>query len=274
MLADTLLPRLATRVTSGTVVRSRTLRTTGVAESLLADQIESMAGGPLGVVARVSAVDRRRRSPSHRSRRAPDDADADARRRRGGSLARARRRVDLRRRRRRPRRRRARALPRSAISRSASPRAAPAGLLGARLTAIPGSSDVVLGGVIAYHNDVKRELLGVERRIAARARRGERAGRSCRWRRARAASTGARVGLAITGIAGPGGGTPEKPVGTVWIAVGHRRRRSRRDCCASWGDRDEVRQRAAQWTLELLRRSLVSAVATIEPMHPASSDDR
>ena len=49
MLADTLLPRLTSRVSAGTVVRSLTLRTTGVAESLLADQIEAMEGGPLGV---------------------------------------------------------------------------------------------------------------------------------------------------------------------------------------------------------------------------------
>ena len=48
MLADSLLPRLAARVTSGTVVRSRTLRTTGISESLLADKIDSMDGGPLG----------------------------------------------------------------------------------------------------------------------------------------------------------------------------------------------------------------------------------
>src|SRR5262249_50857300 len=92
------------------------------------------------------------------------------------------------------------------------------GLLGARLTAIPGASDVVLGGVIAYHNDVKRDLLGVSeasmdahgavseevvREMAAGARR----------------VTGARVGLGITGVAGPSGGTPDKPVGTVWLAV-------------------------------------------------------
>jgi nicotinamide-nucleotide amidase len=130
------------------------------------------------------------------------------------------------------------------------------GLLGGRLTAIPGSSDVVRGGVIAYHNDVKVEHAGVDpkilakhgavseevvREMAAGARRYTRAG----------------VGLAITGIAGPDGGTPEKPVGTVWIAAD-----VEGDIQAQllrlWGDREEVRARAAQWTLELLRKRLLA----------------
>jgi nicotinamide-nucleotide amidase len=129
------------------------------------------------------------------------------------------------------------------------------GLLGARLTAVPGSSDVVQGGVIAYHNDVKREVLDVDRtaleehgavsepvvrQMAASARRVARAS----------------MGLAITGIAGPSGGTPDKPVGTVWIAAdikGDVQARMLR----LWGGREEVRQRAAQWTLELVRRTLL-----------------
>jgi nicotinamide-nucleotide amidase len=65
----------------------------------------------------------------------------------------------------------------------------------------------------------------------------------------------ANVGLAITGIAGPGGGTPEKPVGTVWIAVDIEGKVEPRKLMM-WGDRDEIRQRSAQWTLELLRKNL------------------
>jgi nicotinamide-nucleotide amidase len=128
------------------------------------------------------------------------------------------------------------------------------GLLGGRLTAIPGSSDVVLGGVIAYANAVKRDLLDVDtatldefgavseevvREMAAGARK----------------ATRANVGIAITGIAGPGGGTPEKPVGTVWVAAdvnGEVHTRLLR----LWGDRDEIRQRSAQWAMELLRKKL------------------
>ena len=69
-------------------------------------------------------------------------------------------------------------------------------------------------------------------------------------------TTGARVGLSITGIAGPTGGTPEKPVGTVWIGTdvdGAIEARMLR----LWGDRYEIRERAAQWTLEFLRRRLI-----------------
>jgi PncC family amidohydrolase len=123
------------------------------------------------------------------------------------------------------------------------------------MTAIPGSSDVVRGGVIAYHNDVKRDLLGVDeaalvehgavsepvvRQMAAGARRVARAS----------------IGLAITGIAGPDGGTAEKPVGTVWIAAdveGDVQTRLLR----LWGGRDEVRQRSAQWLMEMVRRRLL-----------------
>src|SRR5262249_24001136 len=128
------------------------------------------------------------------------------------------------------------------------------GLLGGRLTAIPGSSSVFRGGVIAYDNDVKQRLLGVSdeslrangavseavvREMAAGARR----------------ATGASVGLAITGIAGPTGGTPEKPVGTVWICIDISGE-VHAQLLRLWGDRDEVRHRSAQWTLDLLRRTL------------------
>jgi nicotinamide-nucleotide amidase len=130
------------------------------------------------------------------------------------------------------------------------------GLLGARLTAIPGSSDVVLGGVIAYHNVVKRETLGVsDASLAAHGAVSEEVVREMAAGARRV--TGARVGLAITGIAGPSGGTPEKPVGTVWLAVDV-------DGDVStqrhqlWGDRAEIRERAAQYTLDLLRVQLLA----------------
>jgi nicotinamide-nucleotide amidase len=128
------------------------------------------------------------------------------------------------------------------------------GLLGARLTAIPGSSSVVLGGVIAYSNEVKRDLLGVQSEtldahgavsepvaveMAAGARR----------------QIGAEIGIAITGVAGPGGGTAEKPVGLVWIAVdvsGTVRTHGSRFI----GDRAEIRFRSTQAALDMVRRML------------------
>ena len=137
------------------------------------------------------------------------------------------------------------------------------GLLGGRLTAIPGSSEVFRGGVIAYDNEVKRELLGVS---DATLREGGAVSEGV----VREMAAGARhavhasVGLAITGIAGPGGATADKPVGTVWICADIEGQ-SEASQLRLWGDRDEVRQRSAQWTLDLLRRRLSSPRLPAQP---------
>ncbi len=128
------------------------------------------------------------------------------------------------------------------------------GLLGARITAIPGSSDVYLGGVVAYDNSVKSKLLGV-RDVSLReyGAVSEQVARAMAEGCARALGT--QIGIGITGIAGPGGGTPEKPVGTVWLAVagiGETRALGR----VYVGDREEIRQRATQAALDQLRRAL------------------
>jgi nicotinamide-nucleotide amidase len=67
---------------------------------------------------------------------------------------------------------------------------------------------------------------------------------------------GADVGVSVTGIAGPGGGTPEKPVGLVWISVDGTDAKARR--LHVFGDRAEIRQRAAQAALEMVRRALAN----------------
>lgn len=86
------------------------------------------------------------------------------------------------------------------------------------LTLIPGCSDVVLGGVVAYCNDVKRRILGVSpATLDALGAVSEEVARQMAEGTCRA--TGASVGIATSGIAGPGGGTPQKPVGTVCIAA-------------------------------------------------------
>ena len=127
------------------------------------------------------------------------------------------------------------------------------GLLGERITNIPGSSDVFLGGVIAYHNDVKRDQLGVQEDDIRRhgAVSEEVASQMAAAVRNR---LGADIGIAITGVAGPGGGTAEKPVGLIWIAVSAPETKARRFQLI--GDRTEIRQRAAQAALEMLRRTL------------------
>ena len=255
MLADTLLPLIRARLGGvERVIRSRTLRTTGVAESLVAERIAADPAGvdavelaylpnmdgvdlrltlrgvsPGEADARLAAAAERVRAVMGRAIYGEGDADLaavvlDACRARGLMLG---------------------------VAESCT-----GGLLGARLTAIAGSSDVVRGGVIAYDDAVKRSLLDVP---AETLREHGAVSEPVVRAMARGARARLEVGaaLAITGIAGPGGGSDQKPVGTVWIAldlngaVETRLLRLR-------GDRDEIRRRSAQAALELLRRALTS----------------
>ncbi len=129
------------------------------------------------------------------------------------------------------------------------------GLLGARLTGVPGSSSWFHGGVIAYDNSVKVKLLGVS---AALIKMHGAVSAEC----AQALASGARkaagtdIGIAITGVAGPDGGTKEKPVGTVFISVdgpGKALRAKRHDI---HGPREVVRARATGAALALLKETL------------------
>lgn len=92
------------------------------------------------------------------------------------------------------------------------------GLLAGAITSVPGSSRYFLGGVVAYHNSAKSELLRVP---ASRIARRGAVSREVAISMAEGALSrfGADVAIATTGVAGPGGGTRGKPVGTVWIAV-------------------------------------------------------
>ena len=92
------------------------------------------------------------------------------------------------------------------------------GLVGAALTGLPGSSAWYLGGVVAYANELKIRLLGVPAEILAA--HGAVSLETARAMAAGArAATGADFAVAITGIAGPAGGTPEKPVGLIYVGV-------------------------------------------------------
>jgi len=124
------------------------------------------------------------------------------------------------------------------------------GLVAKRLTDRPGASDYLYGGVVAYANAAKEAFLRVRpETLAAHGAVSEETARE--MVEGVLEATGADAGIAITGIAGPGGGTETKPVGTVWIAaaVGDRRdvRRFR-----FGGDREEIRERAAQSALAML----------------------
>jgi nicotinamide-nucleotide amidase len=92
------------------------------------------------------------------------------------------------------------------------------GLVAARLTSIPGASDVFLGSVVAYSNEVKRSALGVEERTLAE-HGSVSAEAALELARGARKALGADIAVAVTGIAGPGGGTSEKPVGLVFFCA-------------------------------------------------------
>lgn len=130
-----------------------------------------------------------------------------------------------------------------------------AGMIAARLTDLPGSSAYVAGGVVSYSNQAKSELLGVDPELI------ERHGAvSEEVAEAMAAGALARFGadtaIATTGIAGPGGGTAEKPVGTVCFAVGLGDGTMLVRRLLLPGGRSDVRERSTTVALHLLRRAL------------------
>jgi nicotinamide-nucleotide amidase len=130
------------------------------------------------------------------------------------------------------------------------------GLVLARLTNRPGSSAYLRGGFVVYANDAKTALADVPATLIERhgAVSGEVAGALADGARAR---VGADIGIGVTGIAGPDGGTPEKPVGLVWIALsaGDGRRIVRRT--EQRGNRADVRERSTTAAMHLLRRLLI-----------------
>jgi len=129
------------------------------------------------------------------------------------------------------------------------------GLAAKLMTDIPGASGYVLGGVVAYDNAVKVNMLGVDADMIERAGAVSDAVARAMVSGVRRV-TGAECGIAITGVAGPDGGTPEKPVGTVFIAAETPHRITSRQLSVP-GARDDVRERSAVAALELLRRMLL-----------------
>ena len=92
------------------------------------------------------------------------------------------------------------------------------GLIAHRLTNVPGSSAYFLGGLVVYSNQAKEKLLGVRpETLLAHGAVSEAVARE--MARGACRAVGAQVGVAVTGIAGPGGATPGKPVGLTWIAL-------------------------------------------------------
>jgi nicotinamide-nucleotide amidase len=251
LMAHEVAPRLAARGNGG-VIRSRTVRTTGVAESSLAERLgeieREVAPLTLAYLPGFDGVDLRLSAWELPA------AQADERLRAGVALLRARAgeaaygeddedlaAVVL-------ERARARGI---ALGTAES---CTGGLLGGRLTEIPGSSDVFMGGVVCYSNELKTKLLGVDPGlIAADGAVSESVARALALGAVRV--IGVSLAASVTGIAGPGGGTPAKPVGTVWIGVAEGESVEARRLQIP-GDRHNVRVRAAQAALAMLDRRL------------------
>jgi nicotinamide-nucleotide amidase len=253
MLADTLIPLLRARVTADRVVRSRTLRTTGIAESALADRIGAVDASlpdsvSLAYLPNADGVDLRLTARGLASADADrvlaecavrleavlgadiygeDETDLaavviDACRGRGLTIA---------------------------VAESCT-----GGMLGERITRIPGSSDAFVGGVIVYANELKTRLLDVP---AAMLREHGAVSEQVALAMADGACAEAsvQVGVSITGIAGPTGGSAEKPIGTVFIAcIGPSKRMVEKYLFG--GTREQIQESAAQAALVLLWKML------------------
>lgn len=128
------------------------------------------------------------------------------------------------------------------------------GLIADRITNVPGSSAYFERGIVAYSNRSKTELLGVPEEVIREHGAVSRETAVLMAEGVRKTS-GADVGLATTGIAGPSGGTGAKPVGTVFIAVSDGTRTVCRDFAFKW-ERRRIKEITTQWALELTRRFL------------------
>jgi competence/damage-inducible protein CinA-like protein len=256
LLSEQVLPRLAQRDAAGRprVVLSRTLRTTGVAESSLAERLGQLdeeltpltlayLPSPDGVDLRLTAWELEQGEAEARlaaaTRRLRAILGADCYGEDGTDLA---------------------AVVLEALRRGrhrlAVAESCTGGLVAQRITAVPGASDTFVGGVVAYADVIKTAALKVPLEILqAHGAVSEETVRAMVAGAQRLFSADGAV--AVTGIAGPTGGTPDKPVGTVWLAAAMQtdvRALTRRFP----GDRDEVRRRAAQAALDLLRRMLAT----------------
>jgi competence/damage-inducible protein CinA-like protein len=271
MFTESLRPRIAALAAlagDAAVIRSATLRTIGVGESTIADTLGELGKGVNGLslafLPGIAGVDLRLTSRG----RGATDADAAlaeairilrgkigdaAYGENGASLASVV--IDA---------------CREAAVRIAVAESCTGGLLGAQITDVPGASDIFHGGLISYDNRVKRQLLGVlESDLAEHGAVSEPV--ALQMAKGIRVRLGTEIGVSITGIAGPGGGSAEKPVGTVWIGLDVSEGRPPVDRPDGWGpitpyakarvfhfmgDRAEIRYRAAQAALDMIRQAV------------------
>jgi nicotinamide-nucleotide amidase len=252
LLAEELLPRLASRGGEGQVIRSRTVRVTGIPESTLAERLgpieTDIAPVTLAYLPGLDGVDLRLTAWSLPGPEADERLDraASVLRTRAGDVVYGEGDDDL----------AALVIDRARQQhvRVAVAESCTGGLLGGRLTAIPGSSDVFAGGVVAYEDAAKTALLGVPAELVAREGAVSEA-MALAMAEGVASRLGVDLAVSVTGIAGPGGGTESKPVGTVWFGLAGRGGSSAVHHIFI-GSRNDIRHRAAQAALFLLFRRL------------------
>lgn len=126
------------------------------------------------------------------------------------------------------------------------------GLLAGTIINVPGASDVIGTGFVTYSNDAKKECLGVKKRTL---KKFGAVSCECAKEMAKGAAhrAGADIGLSTTGIAGPGGGTDEKPVGLVYIGCSFGKKVKVRKCLFG-GTREQIRKKAVAAALGLLQK--------------------
>ncbi|GMV38260.1 MAG: CinA-like protein [Fimbriimonadales bacterium] len=253
MLENHVLPRLS-RLSAGVRIVSRVVRVVGIGESVVEEMVrpllksENPTIAPLAHLGEVHLRITARSSDPEEIRRLLDHAETELRARLGDavygvddttlqeSLV---------------------AMLRDRGQTLACAESCTGGGLGAAITEVSGSSDVFLGGFITYSNELKQKLLGVPEEVLERHGAVSEECASAMATGARAA-TGATWALSITGIAGPTGGTDDKPVGLVFIGIagpaGVDVRRHQ-----FLGEREDVRRRSRQAALTLLRAKLLEA---------------
>jgi nicotinamide-nucleotide amidase len=251
LLVEEVIPRLRSRA-GAAVIASLVLRTTGIPESTLAERLapveDRLAPLTLAYLPGIEGVDLRLTAWEMPADVAQSLLEAAAEKIRGvlGDHCYGNGDEDL-----------ARVLLETLTARRlrlAVAESCTGGLVGERITRVPGSSAAFLGGVIAYGNELKTDLAGVDPAVLVRD--GAVSEAVVRAMAAEvAARTGAEMTVAVSGVAGPGGGSAEKPVGTVWFGF-HAAGAVDAQRVGFPGSREDVRGRAAQFALHgLLRRA-------------------
>jgi nicotinamide-nucleotide amidase len=275
MFMESLRPRLVSLAGDDAMpIRSLTLRTIGMGESAIADRLGELGSGinglSLAFLPGIAGVDLRLTSRGRHAAEASAALEAGAAilRDRLGKVIYAENDTTL----------AATVLDACRIARMriAVAESCTGGMLGEHITDVPGSSDVFHGGLIAYDNRVKRQILGVlESDLAEHGAVSEPV--ALQMAKGIRIRLGTEIAVAITGVAGPDGGTPEKPVGTVWIAIDVSEGRPPIERPDGYppvtplakarlfhfsGNREEIRYRAAQAALDMIRLTLLDMPST------------